>query len=146
MDLDVDFANRYFDALDAFRNKSELSECWRTAFDGAGDDQLLIVHHLLLGMNAHINFDLAISMAKVAPNSASLAAMQNDFNDVNDIFGKLIEDIESRVGEVSPLFHELDTLGGDTEEIVLGFSIRRARRQAWRNPKPSFVWGRRRGC
>ena len=133
LDLDVDFATRYFDALDAFRAEAELSECWRTAFEGAGDGQLLIVQHLLLGMNAHINFDLAISTAKVARNSGGLAAMQNDFNDVNDIFGRLIEDIESRIGEVSPLFHQLDALGGDTEEIALGFSIRRARRQAWRS-------------
>jgi hypothetical protein len=131
VDLDLDFATRYFDALDAFRGGAELSECWRTAFEGSADNQLLIVQHLLLGMNAHINFDLAISTAKVARNGGGLAAMQNDFNDVNSIFGRLTEDVESRIGEVSPRFHELDTLGGNSDEIALGFSIRRARQQAW---------------
>jgi len=130
--LDLDFANRYFQALDASRARSSLSRCWQLAFDAASNDRLLIVQHLLLGMNAHINFDLAISTAHVAGSPAGLTAMQSDFESLSAVLGDMVDDVEQHIGEVSPRFGELDELAGGTDEALVGFSIDNARNHAWR--------------
>src|SRR5690348_5441768 len=56
--LDVLFANRYLQALDNWRNSQTLADSWRIAFEATQKSFLLILQHLLLGINAHINLDL----------------------------------------------------------------------------------------
>ena len=56
--LDVAFANRYLEALEQYRLGEQPSRCWLAAFQGASSWRLLVLQHLLLGMNAHINLDL----------------------------------------------------------------------------------------
>ena len=63
---DVDFAGLYLDALEAHRrDPASAPEPWRQAFGtraGARPEA-----HVLLGMNAHINFDLPQSLVRVIP-------------------------------------------------------------------------------
>src|SRR5271167_1295935 len=56
--LDVVFASRYLDALATFQSGGAPTRSWLAAFRGCDDDNLLILQHLLSGMNAHINLDL----------------------------------------------------------------------------------------
>ena len=49
---------------------------WRAAWDVGGDGRLLIVQHLLLGINAHVNHDLAQAVVEVADERGDLAAMR----------------------------------------------------------------------
>ena len=63
---DVDFAGLYLDALDAYRSDPAAAAApWRKAF-GARPG-LPPEAHVLLGMNAHINFDLPQSLIHVIP-------------------------------------------------------------------------------
>ncbi len=39
---------------------------WRAAFDVAGEGDLMIVQHLLLGINAHVNHDLPQVVVELA--------------------------------------------------------------------------------
>src|SRR5688500_14529012 len=64
--LDVYFANRYLDAYDQYSSGQNPTVSWQTAFDAAAADQLTVLQHLLLGINAHINLDLGIAAAKVS--------------------------------------------------------------------------------
>ena len=65
-DWDVDFAGLYLDALDAHRkNPAAPARPWRLAF--GADPGLKPEAHVLLGMNAHINFDLPQSLVRVIP-------------------------------------------------------------------------------
>ncbi len=62
---DVVFADLYVDALTAHEEGRPTPRPWRLAF-GAGPD----VHplgHVLLGVNAHINYDLPQSLLRVVP-------------------------------------------------------------------------------
>jgi Family of unknown function (DUF5995) len=68
--LDARFANRYFAALHAWRMRGEPSRCWRTAFRAADEDGPVLVQHLVLGVNAHINLDLAIAAARMCPGDS----------------------------------------------------------------------------
>ncbi len=63
---DVDFAGIYLYALEAYRvDPAGVAEPWRLAF-GARPG-LPPEAHVLLGMNAHINFDLPQSLVRMIP-------------------------------------------------------------------------------
>jgi hypothetical protein len=59
--LDVTFASRYLAALNQFRNGRQPSLCWLASFKSAAAWRPIVLQQLLIGMNAHINFDLGIS-------------------------------------------------------------------------------------
>jgi hypothetical protein len=62
---DVAFADLYLDAVTDAQAGRRPPEPWAVAF-GAGDrDGLPPLRHVLLGMNAHINYDLAQSLLAV---------------------------------------------------------------------------------
>ena len=63
---DVAFAEFYLDALDADRAGRPVAGPWRIAFDAARDrTDLPPLRHVLLGMNAHINYDLPQALLAV---------------------------------------------------------------------------------
>src|SRR3954454_23690926 len=65
-DWDIVFADLYLDALRAFRaDPASAPRPWRVAF--TADPSLPPVAHLLLGMNAHINYDQPQSLIAVIP-------------------------------------------------------------------------------
>ena len=60
---DVAFADLYLDAVEDAEAGRRPPEPWAVAFGaGAGADGLPPLRHVLLGMNAHINYDLAQSL------------------------------------------------------------------------------------
>jgi hypothetical protein len=59
--------------------KGQCSHCWRIAFDAADRQEPPVLQHLLLGMNAHINYDLGIAAADTYPGAA-LVPLHRDFN------------------------------------------------------------------
>jgi hypothetical protein len=63
---DLAFAGLYLDALEADLRGDPVPEPWRVAFDAARDRaDLPPVRHVLLGMNAHINYDLPQALIAV---------------------------------------------------------------------------------
>jgi hypothetical protein len=63
---DVAFAQLYLDALDAGRRGDLVPEPWAVAFAAAAaQPDLPPVRHVLLGMNAHINYDLPQALLAV---------------------------------------------------------------------------------
>lgn len=129
--LDVVFATRYLAALEQFRAGERATRSWELAFAAAGSAQLLIVQHLLVGMNAHINLDLGIAAATVAPGDA-LPGLRRDFDRINEILAGLVAGIEAAVSDVSPWIGLLTRIGGRHDDELVRFSIEVARTQAWR--------------
>lgn len=142
--LDVIFANRYLAALEAHQQRQPASECWRVAFGAAEAWRPLILQHLLLGMNAHINFDLGIAAATLCPG-AQLPGLERDFNEINDILAGLVNQVQDDIESLSPWLWLLDKIGGRTDEVIVNFSINVARNEAWRlaqrlAPLPQADW------
>jgi hypothetical protein len=81
-------------------------------------------------MNAHINLDLGIAAAAVAPG-ASLTALRRDFDEINVILGGLMAGVESQIGTVSPWIDFASTAAGNLDGVLAGFNMRIARRVAW---------------
>ena len=128
--LDVAFASRYLTALEAYQQGRPTSACWRVAFDAAAAWRPLILQHLLLGMNAHINYDLGIAAAETSPG-AQLADAQHDFNEINRILASLVNTVQEQIESLSPWIWVLDKIGGRTNDVIVNFSINVARREAW---------------
>src|SRR5262245_13799413 len=60
---DIAFAHLYLAALDADLGGGRVPRPWRLAFDAAPD--LKPLQHVLLGINAHINYDLPQALLAV---------------------------------------------------------------------------------
>lgn len=128
--LDVVFAGRYIDAFDAYWAGNRPTAAWDVAFRAADRGGLAIVQHLLLGMNAHINLDLGIAAASVAPGG-QLPGLQNDFMTINRILASMVGQVMQEIDEVSPWFSLMNKLAGKSDQAVVNFSIDVARDQAW---------------
>ncbi len=130
--LDVIFANRYFDAFAQFQsNDPTLPKAWTVAFDAVGNDDLIIVQHLLLGISAHINIDLGVASAQTAPGS-KINDLKDDFRKVNDVLAALVPTSLNEISELSPLLHLLEDVAEKEEEAIINFSIKIARDFSWR--------------
>ncbi|MDJ0596211.1 MAG: DUF5995 family protein [Pleurocapsa sp. MO_226.B13] len=124
------FANRYFDALAAYRQGDKLPKAWKVTLEATEQTDLIIVQHLLLGINAHVNFDLGIATAQTSPGN-ELASLRNDFNQLNEILADLLDEVQEVIGEFSPWMDILDRVGGRKDESIANFSITKARKSAW---------------
>ena len=128
--LDVTFAGRYLTALENYRRDQNTSRCWIAAFETANRWSPIILQQLLIGMNAHINFDLGIAAQTVAPGS-ELASLETDFNRINNILASMVVKVRSDVEQVSPWIKLLDSYTSQTEDRLIEFSLSKARTSAW---------------
>jgi hypothetical protein len=124
------FAARYLDALSAWRAGERCSRSWIVAFQAASRWRPIILQHLLLGINAHINLDLGVAACDVA-EGRSLDAVRADFDAVNDVLAQLVDGCQGALDEVSPWLDLADKIGGKGDETLIRFSLVAARRQAW---------------
>ncbi len=130
--LDIIFAQRYLDAYSCFFAKQPCSNSWQFTFDACTDNSLIVLQHLLLGINTHINLDLAIASAEVAPGD-SIHALQNDFNRINSLISSLIDDIQECLCKVWLPMRMLLRIANGKQLPVLNFSIAKAREVSWSN-------------
>ncbi|MGH9874983.1 MAG: DUF5995 family protein [Pyrinomonadaceae bacterium] len=128
--FDVAFANRYLAALRSFQQNQPLSNCWRVAFETNLNYWPLIVQQLLVGTNAHINFDLGIAAAGIAPGP-ELPTLRADFDRINTILGSMILKVRTDIEGLSPWIKFLDRLAPTAEDTIINFSLNKARESAW---------------
>lgn len=112
----------------ALEEPSGAPACWRAAFDVAADRRLLVVQHLLLGINAHVNHDLPLAVLDVADAHGDLPSVRADFDVVNDVLAEAYDDVLGRLDRVARWTSEAAGLGGGR---LFRFSLTTARRQAW---------------
>ncbi|WGK65698.1 DUF5995 family protein [Croceiramulus getboli] len=129
--FDVRFANYYIQAYRDFKAGKPVAKPWKTAFLGAAES-LTLIQHILLGMNAHINLDLALTASEVMKNK-NIHAIKTDFYKVNELLFSLTDEFQERISRVSPLFFLLDWFGKNTDEQIINFSMEKARSFSWAN-------------
>lgn len=142
--LDVVFAGRYLEALRRFDAGQPSTASWAVAFRAAGEARPIILQHLLVGINAHINLDLGIAAATVAPGGA-LPGLRRDFDRINDILAAMLDDVRAELAVVSPWIGLAERFSGHGDEEIVRFSVEVARAQAWRfavelAPLPTGSW------
>ena len=128
--FDVIFANRYLEAYDSFLRGENPGDSWLVAFRSAESWRLLVLQHLLLGMNAHINVDLGIAAAHTC-HGDSLSDLRHDFDEINRVLTELVDEVQDSIAQVSPWLGLVDRVGNSADEAIVNFSMRNARDSAW---------------
>jgi hypothetical protein len=130
--FDIIFAKRYLTAFDAFKNNTECSSSWQHALTGCGNGSLIVLQHLLMGINTHINLDLSIAAATLAPGN-TIHALEKDFNHINVLIASLIDDVQKCLEEVWFPMRLLKNVINQQGTAVLNFSMTTARKTSWAN-------------
>lgn len=130
--LDVVFANRYLQAYFDYSNNRPVTISWKTAFDAAQNDNLIVVQHLLLGINAHINLDLGIAAADICTVD-NIHELQKDFVKINDTIADIYGQLQPRFTKISWPAVFLSKLDPKVVNNTINFSIVKAREVAWAN-------------
>ena len=129
--LDVIFANRYIKAYYQYQTQQPTSKSWEAAFVEADNYWIIVLQHLLLGMNAHINLDLGIAAAQISPKDEN-HSLQNDFNTINTILSSLVADVEKDLTEVWPILKWILEKTKSIDTFLIDFSMQKAREGAWK--------------
>ncbi len=127
--FDVRFARYWLDAYAAWDRGEAVSLSWQGSFEAAHRPGL-ILQHVLLGMNAHINLDLGVAAAATCPGS-EVVDLRDDFEKINDVLGELIDEMQLAIADVSPVTRSLDAFGLRFDEALVSFSLEHARRRSW---------------
>ena len=89
---------------------------------------MLIVQHLLLGINAHVNYDLPRAVVEIADERGDLLSIRHDFDAVNDVLAATYVDVVKDLDRVSRWVNAAARLGGGN---AFNFSLSLARARAW---------------
>jgi hypothetical protein len=136
--LDVVFADLYLDALAADSAGAPVSAPWRVAFDAARDrPDLAPVHHVLLGMNAHINYDLPQALlATISPaewdDPALLSSRAADHHHIDDLLVARVDAEDTELSAVSTL-RLIDRLLRPANRAATRRILSEARAKVWTN-------------
>ncbi len=128
--LDVAFANRFLQAYDQLQSGMPVTASWASAFKITPLWKPLILQHLLLGINAHINLDLGIAAQQTCPGE-KLLALQLDFEMINTILAELFLPLQENMNTLSPWIGFLNSISKKTDDAVINFSMSIARNEAW---------------
>jgi hypothetical protein len=125
--MDAVFAKYYFDAYDAYQagNRAAVPAAWQTAFDAARDRRMTGTGDLLLGINAHVNRDLAYVYARFKVRSHA------DHLVVNPVLAR----VQATVLPELVARYDADLLSQRSRDPALSLDIVAWRELAWRNAK-----------
>ncbi|MCX7706946.1 MAG: DUF5995 family protein [Anaerolineae bacterium] len=135
------FAHYYFDALDACEAGNPAAPVvWRRTFAAAGRPKTRALQNLLLGVNAHVNYDLIFATADLLVeewaglSEPERALRHEDFCQVNRIIAETVDEVQDEVLErYAPAMDLADRLFGRLDEWLAGHVIARWRDHVWDN-------------
>jgi hypothetical protein len=133
------FAGYYFKALEAYEAEAESTPAvWHCAHDATRRSGATALTLLLLGVNAHINYDLVLAVADLLePEWATLSeegrrARYEDYCHVNGIIARTIDAVQENILEPNePVLAVVDTLFGPVDEWLVSRGITHWRSEVW---------------
>lgn len=135
------FADYYFTALQAYEEQQEnIPAVWQVAFQAANLKNYSPLQNLLLGVNAHINYDLVLTLEELlrpewqALSSAQRAMRRTDHNRVNHIIAATIDAVQDQILEPAmPVMQVVDVVLGRMDEGLISGIITRWRGKVWQH-------------
>jgi len=133
---DVAFADLYLDALQAALAGGEPSRPWAIAFGAPAD--LPALRHVLLGMNAHINYDLPQALLAVITDEefadpVLLARRESDHRAIDDVLASRVGAEGDELAGISGPGSSLDHLLAPLNRRGTRRFLREAREKVWAN-------------
>lgn len=128
--LDIAFATRYLEAWEAYSKGQKCTNSWFIAFEAAKNKNLLILQHIFLGMNAHINLDLGISAASIMPYR-KINPLKKDFENINNVIASINQKVQDSLNKICYPVELIDKLSNGKDNVLLDFAISKARDTSW---------------
>ena len=130
---DVAFAELYLVALDAHLGSGTPSRPWRLAFDAPAD--LPALRHVLLGINAHVNYDLPQALLSVISpadfdDARLIDRRRRDHESIDAVLAGRVKDEDDLLGDPKTL---LDRLLAPLNRRGSKRFLREARHKVWHN-------------
>src|SRR5512139_2644836 len=121
------FAGYYFIALDAYeRDPSTSPPIWQLAHSSTQSVDTMAIQVLMLGVNAHINYDLVKTLVELLqPEWAGLSEIQRaeryaDHCYVNEVIANTIDAVQDTILEPAmPSMDIVDKVMGPFDELLL---------------------------
>jgi hypothetical protein len=129
--LDIIFAKRYLDSYNSWQKKEVVTKSWQKTFELSTNYWPIVLQHLLLGMNAHINLDLGIAAAEVSMNS-NISNLENDFKKINEILSSLVNEVQNDLANIWPILKKILQKTNKVDDFLVDFSMELARDGAWK--------------
>ena len=129
--FDVVFANRYIEAYMAYQNKEAITHSWERAFALSKKYWPIVLQHLLIGMNAHINLDLGITAAQISKGKP-IEDLKDDFDKINTILSSLVNEVQQDLAAIWPTLKKLLQWSKKADDFLIDFSMNLARDGAWK--------------
>jgi hypothetical protein len=135
------FADYYFEALQAYDSANpDVPAVWQLAHSQAGKPETNVLQNLFLGVNAHINYDLVLTLVDMLePEWPHLSEQHRqwrygDHCHVNEIISRTIDTVQDTVIErYSPMLDIVDKLLGQFDEWLISQLITGWRDQVWQH-------------
>jgi hypothetical protein len=133
------FADYYFVALEDYeRDPASAPRVWQLAHSTAHDRRSLPIENLLLGVNAHINYDLVLTLVdQLSPEWSALsdearATRYADHCYINKVLARTIDSVQEQVLEPAmPGMGLIDKLLGPLDELLISRVITQWRETVW---------------
>ena len=133
------FAEYYFDALERWDSAPDTApQVWQIAHESTRRADAAILQHLLLGVNAHINFDLVLTVHELligewhAMTPSAREVRYADYCRVNAIIAATIDAVQDEViAPAMPVGAVLDRLLGRIDEYMISRLITSWRDRTW---------------
>lgn len=132
------FADYYFESLTCFDCGDQTPKVWEHAHKATCNKDLSELQFLILGVNAHINYDLVLALYDLLqPEWNTLTGFQKEqrFKDhcyVNQVIAQTIDRVQDEVLEpINPKLNWIDTLMGRLDEFLISKLITSWRGQVW---------------
>jgi hypothetical protein len=128
--VDVCFASRYFDAMNASENGKTLSLPWQITFDALKIPGTVVDQHFMAAANAHINFDLAVAVGQTCRGNA-IYSFRKDFDAMNEILFGMNKAVNGMITKIWPPVSILLRLFGSRLVWIEDAIMKHDRERAW---------------
>ena len=138
-ELDVNFANLYFDAVNKSDDMKAVPRAWRPLFERRADPGIEEIQFALAGMNAHINHDLPLAMVETCTDLATapdIVPHHADYQKVDVLLDAAEEAIRRSFEDQCE--RTLDKRLAAVANFVCNWGINSARDLAWTNAQ--LLW------
>jgi len=128
------FADHYRRAFLHFERGEieEVPDPWQVAFGQAIAGETLVMQDAFLGVNAHINYDLALALDDIGIDPGR-DSKYRDHREINDILAGLVDRQQEMLARMyAPGVENVDEIFGQFDEVLTLLSMTEGREQAWR--------------
>lgn len=129
--MDIHFANLYFQAIQCFLEDKPAAPHWQITFDARNRTDLSFSQHFLSAANAHICYDLSLA-TEATCKGKPVEEFKNDFMTMNNVLAGLYEQVDAELSRFCPDFAMLIKYLDPEMLYFFGIMMDKNRDESWK--------------